>query len=146
MLYECQKLKNQIEIHFGITLRASKIDLLYSTVLSSVCRIPPRNIEISPEKPSVRSKKWRHSGRFGSVKGALQPALCATSVFFVTCSRTRTSSITSSNEEHFHVMRRRNAYIQMDPGSIADPQELSGLLPGMPNNLCQKVRQFSLQF
>ena len=80
MLYECQKLKNQIEIHFGITLRASKIELLYSTVLSSVCRIPPRNIEISPEKPSVRSKKWRHSGRFGSVKGALQPALCATSV------------------------------------------------------------------
>ena len=58
----------------------------------------------------------------------------------------RTSSLTSSNEEHFHVMRRRNAYIQMDPGSVGDPQEISGLLQPMPNNLCQKVRQFSLQF
>ena len=69
---------------------------------------------------------------------------CSTGTVAGTSSRT--SSLTSSNEQDFHVMRRRNAYIQMDPGSVGDPQEISGLLQPMPNNLCQKVRQFSLQF
>ena len=55
----------------------------------------------------------------------------------------RASSLTSSTEEHCHFMRRRNAYIQMDPGSVGDPQEMANLLP---SNLGKKCRQFSLQF
>jgi hypothetical protein len=67
------------------------------------------------------------------------------------CGSSRNSSITSSNDnerENFVVMKRRNAYIQMDPGSVADPQEISRLLPPPipPNLIARRTRKFSLQF
>ena len=89
-------------------------------MLSSVCRIPPRNIEISPEKPSVRSKKWRHSGRFGSVKGALQPALCATSVG---CAKMTINGRT--------ILVVAGGYGAMDSVEILDPQGNNVWTPGM---------------
>lgn len=60
------------------------------------------------------------------------------------CSSSRNSSLSSGNEDHFHVMKRRNAYIQMDSGSAVEPHELSGLVKSPPPGFSRSNRQFSL--
>lgn len=108
--------------------------------------------EISDEETEEDSAGNSKNRQSETDRGANSPLpevnkqLTSCSTGTVAGTSSRTSSLTSSNEQDFHVMRRRNAYIQMDPGSVGDPQEISGLLQPMPNNLCQKVRQFSLQF
>lgn len=56
----------------------------------------------------------------------------------------RNSSLSSGNEDHFHVMKRRNAYIQMDTGSAVDSHEISGLLKSAPPGFNRSNRQSSL--
>lgn len=72
----------------------------------------------------------------------------------------RNSSLSSGYEDqqHFHVMRRRNAFIQMDVTSVNDPQDLSKpssvtLIPPCSasgsSGACGgggRSRQFSIQF